>query len=120
MAAALVCSTDPVDIGVHIDGDGTDNEAVTLFLTDIEDGGNGLTHAAYRHAPQLLRRARSRLEGCPNCATDPTSRGCAKCVALQWGDTRAVYRPGGIEVLRRLEDEVVVGHRRVATAGGQM
>jgi len=104
LAAALVCSTDPIDIGLHIDA----GELPTrIYLSDIEEGGNGLTRTVFQHCDDLLRRARERLEGCPHCAPDSESRGCPKCVTALWGDPHSVYRLGGIGILGRLEQEVL-------------
>ncbi len=105
IAAALLCSTDPDDIGTYVEDD-PQGCSFRFFLADNAAGGNGLTQQAFLQAKSLLDGALRILEECPHCQTDPTSRGCPKCVTTPWGRDADVCRSGGVTVLRRLRSEL--------------
>lgn len=104
VAAAVMCQTDTVDVGLQIQ---MERAPVRIILSEIEEGGNGLTTTIFSDLPGLLRRALRRLENCPNCAEDTGSRGCPKCVTADRGHARSVFRAGGITVLRHLSTDLV-------------
>jgi DEAD/DEAH box helicase domain-containing protein len=104
-SAALLCSTDPADVGLHTDVE-VPGLAFRIVLSDIEAGGNGLTRQVFGQPADLLSGALAILEDCPHCSTEPESRGCPRCVTTHWGDERDVFRLGGIELLQRLDSQL--------------
>ncbi len=102
ISAGLMCSTDPDDVGVHVDDD-PKGLAFRVFLADNAAGGNGLTHEVYARATALLDGALRILEECPHCGKNPTSRGCHCCVTTAWGSDEDVCRTGGIAILSKLK-----------------
>ena len=105
--SALMCSTDPDDIGTHVEGD--DGSSYRAFLADSAAGGNGLTEQAYRNVGELLDRSLRILRDCPHCKTRPESRGCPRCVTTPWGSDDDVFRQGAIKLLELLRDSVSNG-----------
>jgi hypothetical protein len=102
ISAALMCSTDPEDVGVHVEDD-PKGVAFLLFLADNAAGGNGLTQEVYGQKKPLIEGALRILEECPNCKDRPDSRGCARCVTTAWGSDADMCREGGITILRKLK-----------------
>lgn len=92
IAAGLMCSTDPDDVGVHVDDD-PKGLAFRVFLADNAAGGHGLTQEVYARAAALLDGALRILEECPHCSKNPASRGCHCCVTTAWGSDEDVCRP---------------------------
>ncbi|MBS0189675.1 MAG: DEAD/DEAH box helicase [Planctomycetes bacterium] len=101
VSAALLCSTDPDDIGVHL-GERDAAGAWRLYLADNAAGGNGLTEQVYGKLAELTDGALRILRDCPQCSGNPESRGCARCVTTQWGDDSDVCRAGGMQILGTL------------------
>jgi DEAD/DEAH box helicase domain-containing protein len=110
LAAALMCSTDPDDIGVHVD---STNPALgyRAFLADSTAGGDGLTAHVYRNVGALLDGALRMLRDCPNCMNDPASRGCPRCVTTPWGVDADVCRQGAMLLLNHLRESEVIGEQ---------
>ncbi len=102
MSRRLMCSTDPDDVGVHVDDD-PKGLAFRVFLADNAAGGNGLTHEVYARTVALLDGALRILEECPHCSKNPASRGCHCCVTTAWGSDEDVCRTGGIAILTKLK-----------------
>lgn len=100
ISAALLCSTDPDDVGHHLDS--SDASAFVLYLADKVAGGNGLTEQVYHQAKELVAGALRVLTDCPHCSATTASRGCARCVTTPWGQDDAVCRDGGITILKLL------------------
>jgi DEAD/DEAH box helicase domain-containing protein len=100
ISAALLCSTDPDDVGHHLDS--SDASAFVLYLADKVAGGNGLTEQVYHQAKELVAGALRVLTDCPHCSATTGSRGCARCVTTPWGQDDAVCRDGGITILKLL------------------
>jgi DEAD/DEAH box helicase domain-containing protein len=103
IAAALMCSIDPDDVGAHVETE-LAGMAFRLFLTDNAAGGNGLTHQLFAQAKRLISAALRILNDCPHCKDHPESRGCPRCVTTPWGAETDVCRQGGLAILRRLYD----------------
>ncbi len=105
IAAGLMCSTDPDDVGVHVEDDpqGLD---FRVFLADNAAGGNGLTQEVFHQAVRLIDGALRILEECPHCQKNADSRGCHSCVTTAWGADEDVCRVGGIIILRKLKKAV--------------
>ena len=102
IAAGLMCSTDPDDVGVHVE-DNPAGMSFRVFLADNAAGGNGLTHEVYDKAVPLIEGALRILEECPHCQKNPASRGCHCCVTTAWGSDDDVCRTGGITILKKLK-----------------
>jgi hypothetical protein len=102
IAAGLMCSTDPDDVGCHVE-DSPAGMAFRVFLADNAAGGNGLTHEVYDKALSLIDGALRILEECPHCKKNPASRGCHCCVTTAWGSDEDVCRTGGITILKKLK-----------------
>lgn len=102
IAAGLMCSTDPDDVGVHVD-DEPSGLAFQVFLADNTAGGNGLTHEVFQKTQMLIDGALRILEECPHCKTIDNSRGCHSCVTTAWGSDDDVCRSGGIALLKKLK-----------------
>ena len=100
ISAALLCSTDPDDVGHHLYS--SDASAFVLYLADKVAGGNGLTEQVYHQAKELVAGALRVLTDCPHCSATTGSRGCARCVTTPWGQDDAVCRDGGITILKLL------------------
>ena len=109
IAAALLCSTDPDDVGVHVEADPT-GVAFRFFLADNAAGGNGLTEQVFNQAKTMIEGSLRILAECPNCKDHPESRGCPKCVTTPWGKETDVCRSGGITILRRLHKALNSAH----------
>jgi DEAD/DEAH box helicase domain-containing protein len=103
IAAGLMCSTDPDDIGVHVEYC-PPGLAFRVFLADNADGGNGLTQEVFHQAALLIDGALRILKECPHCKKNPASRGCHSCVTTAWGGDEFVCRIGGIAILKKLKD----------------
>ncbi len=103
IAAALMCSTDPDDVGVHVEAEPA-GLAFRFFLADNAAGGNGLTQQVFEQRKVLIDGAIRILAECPHCEARPESRGCPRCVTTSWGNENDVCRQGGIVVLRRLRE----------------
>jgi len=101
IATALLCSTDPDDVGTYLESENTYGP-IRFYLADTEPGGNGLTDQVFVLPRELLDATLRILEDCPNCSKDKSSRGCARCVTTPWGDNRSVCRSGAIAVLREI------------------
>jgi ATP-dependent helicase YprA (DUF1998 family) len=101
IAAALLCSTDPDDLGVHVHAN-ADSSEIVAYLADNEAGGSGLTENVFNKARELLEGALRILSDCPHCKSKPESRGCPGCVTTPWGGQSDVFRQGGIILLQRL------------------
>lgn len=101
IAAALMCSTDPDDVGLHVENN-PKSAAFLIFLADHAAGGNGLTQEVYGQRMPLIAGALRILEECPHCKDHPDSRGCARCVTTPWGSDADVCRVGAILILRKL------------------
>ncbi len=101
-AAGLMCSTDPDDVGVHVEED-PQGLAFRVFLADDAAGGNGLTHEVFYQAVRLIDGALMILEECPHCKKNAASRGCHACVTTAWGAEEDVCRIGGISILKKLK-----------------
>lgn len=102
IAAGLMCSTDPDDVGVYVEDD-PNGMAFRVFLADNAAGGNGLTHEVYGQAVPLIEGALRILQECPHCKKNPASRGCHCCVTTAWGKDDDVCRTGGITILKKLK-----------------
>ncbi|MDP2728961.1 MAG: DEAD/DEAH box helicase [Dehalococcoidales bacterium] len=107
IASALMCSTDPDDLGVHVESQ--ENGMFRMFLTDNAAGGNGLTEQVYHRPLELLDGALRVLKECPYCKDHPESRGCPRCVTTAWGADDEVCRNGGIKILSKLRSELAEG-----------
>ena len=105
ISAALLCSTDPDDIGTHVETDPASRQIVA-YLADNEAGGSGLTEQVFMKALDLFEGALRILRDCPHCKSRPESRGCPQCVTTPWGGDSDVNRVGGIELLQRALDEL--------------
>lgn len=102
IAAGLMCSTDPEDVGVHVEDD-PPGLAFRVFLADNAAGGNGLTQEVYHQTQKLIDGALRILEECPHCKKNKDSRGCHSCVTTAWGADEDVCRNGGIVLLKKLK-----------------
>ncbi|MSQ96245.1 MAG: DUF1998 domain-containing protein [Gemmataceae bacterium] len=102
IAAGLMCSTDPDDVGVHVEDD-PQGMAFRVFLADNAAGGNGLTHEVFQQTERLIDGALRILEECPHCQKNASSRGCQCCVTTAWGADEDVCRVGGITILKKLK-----------------
>lgn len=105
ISAALLCSTDPDDIGTHVEVSPS-IDRVFAYLADTEAGGSGLTEQVFKKPIELFEGALRILEECPNCKAKPESRGCPQCVTTPWGGDSDVNRAGGIELLKSVVDDL--------------
>jgi DEAD/DEAH box helicase domain-containing protein len=103
IAAALLCSTDPDDIGSHTD---TETMPYRMFLADSSAGGDGLTEQVYGRPVELVDGAIRILRDCPYCRAHPASRGCPRCVTTPWGQDSSVCREGALSILGYLRKAV--------------
>ena len=105
IAAGLMCSTDPDDVGVHIEEE-PQGLGFRVFLADNAVGGNGLTLEVFHQAVRLIDGALRILEECPHCKKNAASRGCHSCVTTAWGADEDVCRIGGIKILKKLKEAI--------------
>lgn len=103
IAAALLCSTDPDDIGTHVDASPT-FDRIVAYLADNEAGGSGLTEQVFGTLNDLFKGALRILAECPSCKFKPDSRGCPQCVTTPWGGDSDVNRHAGTFLLRTIID----------------